>query len=151
MCDTATVLHADYVAHGVVHVHDRVEQGRLQVGRRHAISHTKLVELPKQHLKADHCLCEVCSIEGIDAIGANDTTLDLDLAQARIIYRLAREEACFVDGFGGDVEEVVWENLLTILDHLDQLLLFQFFPRLCVSFNIVVDVHGSELRWHAFV
>ena len=87
--NAATVLHRDHVAHLVVHVEEQVEQGRLQVGGWHSVSDAQLAQLAKQDLEADHSLRKVGPIEGVDAVGASHSTLDLDSAHVDISYGLA--------------------------------------------------------------
>ena len=115
------------------------------------MSDTQLAELAKEDFEADHSLGEVGAIEGVDAVGADHAALDLYLAHSDTVHGLAREEACLVDCLGGDIQEVVRENLLAVLYHLNQLLLLELLALLRVRFHVVVDVDGSQLRGHALV
>ena len=86
------------------------------------MSDTKLAELTKKYFEADHSLGEVRAIKRVDAVGAYYSTLYLYPAHPYTVHRLAREESCLVDSLRSNIQEVVWENLLSILNHLYQLL-----------------------------
>ena len=83
------------------------------------MSDSQLVKLTKQDFKANHSLGKVRAIERVDAIGAYHATLNLYLAHTSTVHWFAREESCLVYSLSGDIQEVIWKNLLSVLYHLN--------------------------------
>ena len=72
-----SVLHRYAVAHRFVHSMDRCVELTVQVNL-HFLRYTKLLQLYEYAVVADKSLNLVRSIQRIDAVSPNDTTLDFD-------------------------------------------------------------------------
>mmetsp|Transcript_23236 Transcript_23236/g.35929 ORF Transcript_23236/g.35929 Transcript_23236/m.35929 type:complete len:221 (-) Transcript_23236:694-1356(-) len=118
MCNGASILHGYHVPHFVIHLEDEVEELRLHLneGLIHNLQRFQLVE---QGQVADQLLHQVGSVQRIDAIGADNASLDLYSALALVRAGSDAEEPYVVQGFLGEGEQPERVVALLLLLGLD--------------------------------